>query len=63
MKYCGRPGIPVKVENWGGKMHMKAASVDGASLVLGSHELDICGDVRQRRKHTPGAKQEARPAV
>lgn len=36
-------GIPVKVENWGGKMHMKAASVDGASLVLGSMNWTSAG--------------------
>lgn len=29
-------GIPVKVENWGGKMHMKAAAVDGQFVVGGS---------------------------
>ena len=36
-------GIPVKVENWGGKMHMKAASVDGVSLVLGSMNWTSAG--------------------
>ena len=36
-------GIPVKVENWGGKMHMKAASMDGASLVLGSMNWTSAG--------------------
>lgn len=29
-------GIPVKVENWGGKMHMKAAAIDSQSIVIGS---------------------------
>ncbi len=29
-------GIPVKVENWGGKMHMKAAAIDQRVLILGS---------------------------
>lgn len=29
-------GIPVKVENWGGKMHMKAAVIDGEALIFGS---------------------------
>lgn len=36
-------GIPVKVENWGGKMHMKAASVDGVNLVLGSMNWTSAG--------------------
>ena len=29
-------GLPVRIENWGGKMHMKAASIDDRYLVLGS---------------------------
>ena len=36
-------GIPVKVEDWGGKMHMKAASVDGLFLVLGSMNWTSAG--------------------
>ena len=31
-----KAGIAVKVENWGGKMHMKAASFDGQTIVIGS---------------------------
>ena len=36
-------GIPVKIENWGGKMHMKAASIDGRTLVLGSMNWTSAG--------------------
>lgn len=38
-----RAGVPVKVENWGGKMHMKAASFDGKHLVLGSMNWTSAG--------------------
>ena len=37
-------GIPVKVENWGGKMHMKAASVDGRHLIMGSMNWTSAGE-------------------
>lgn len=37
-------GIPVKVENWGGKMHMKAACIDGQRLVLGSMNWTSAGE-------------------
>ena len=37
-------GIPVKVENWGGKMHMKAACIDGRHLVLGSMNWTSAGE-------------------
>lgn len=37
-------GIPVKVENWGGKMHMKAATFDNEYLVLGSMNWTSAGD-------------------
>ena len=37
-------GIPVKVENWGGKMHMKAASIDDQYLVLGSMNWTSAGE-------------------
>ena len=37
-------GISVKVENWGGKMHMKAAVVDGEFLVLGSMNWTSAGE-------------------
>ena len=37
-------GIPVKVENWGGKMHMKACCIDGERLVLGSMNWTSAGE-------------------
>lgn len=37
-------GIPVKVENWGGKMHAKAAAIDGQTLVLGSMNWTGAGE-------------------
>ena len=37
-------GIPVKIENWGGKMHAKAASIDGEALVLGSMNWTSAGE-------------------
>lgn len=37
-------GIPVKVENWGGKMHMKAAVIDRQTLVLGSMNWTRAGE-------------------
>lgn len=37
-------GIPVKVENWGGKMHMKAACIDGQKLILGSMNWTSAGE-------------------
>jgi phosphatidylserine/phosphatidylglycerophosphate/cardiolipin synthase-like enzyme len=37
-------GMPVKVENWGGKMHMKTAVVDGRFTVLGSMNWTRAGD-------------------
>lgn len=37
-------GIPVKVENWGGKMHMKAACIDNEYLVTGSMNWTSAGD-------------------
>ncbi len=36
-------GISVKVENWGGKMHMKAAAVDGRAMVIGSMNWSFSG--------------------
>ena len=36
--------IPVKVENWGGKMHAKAAVVDGEYLILGSMNWTAAGE-------------------
>ncbi|MEM6989893.1 MAG: phospholipase D-like domain-containing protein [Myxococcota bacterium] len=37
-------GIPVKVENWGGKMHMKSAVVDGKTVITGSMNWTTAGD-------------------
>ncbi|RMG96432.1 MAG: hypothetical protein D6705_11130 [Deltaproteobacteria bacterium] len=37
-------GIPVKVENFGGKMHMKATAVDGEVLVAGSMNYTSAGE-------------------
>ncbi|MCA9571453.1 MAG: hypothetical protein KC656_26630 [Myxococcales bacterium] len=37
-------GIPVKVEDWGGKMHAKAALVDGRVLVAGSMNWTSAGE-------------------
>jgi phosphatidylserine/phosphatidylglycerophosphate/cardiolipin synthase-like enzyme len=37
-------GIPVKVENWGGKMHMKSAVIDGQRLVIGSMNWTTAGE-------------------
>ena len=37
-------GIPLKVENWGGKMHAKAAVIDGEFLILGSMNWTSAGD-------------------
>ncbi len=36
-------GIPVKVENWGSKMHMKAAVVDGRAVAVGSMNWSFSG--------------------
>lgn len=37
-------GIPVKVEVWGGKMHMKSAAVDGRWVVAGSMNWTSAGE-------------------
>lgn len=37
-------GIPVKVENWGGKMHMKSAAIDGKHVVAGSMNWTSSGE-------------------
>lgn len=37
-------GIPVKVENWGGKMHMKSAMIDGKTVITGSMNWTTAGD-------------------
>jgi phosphatidylserine/phosphatidylglycerophosphate/cardiolipin synthase-like enzyme len=42
--YLRRKGISVKVENWGGKMHMKDALFDGEHLLIGSMNWTGAGD-------------------
>jgi phosphatidylserine/phosphatidylglycerophosphate/cardiolipin synthase-like enzyme len=42
--YLRENGISVKVENWGGKMHMKAAIFDGKHLALGSMNWTAAGE-------------------
>ena len=37
-------GIPVKIENWGGKMHMKSALIDGETLIVGSMNWTSAGE-------------------
>lgn len=37
-------GIPVKVENWGGKMHAKACCIDGRRVVAGSMNWTSAGN-------------------
>ncbi|HMV66392.1 MAG TPA: phospholipase D-like domain-containing protein [Myxococcota bacterium] len=37
-------GIPVKVESWGGKMHMKAAAIDGEHVIMGSMNWTSAGE-------------------
>ncbi len=39
-------GIAVKVENWGGKMHMKSAVIDGETLITGSMNWTSAGDTK-----------------
>ena len=55
-------GIPVKVENWGSKMHMKAAAVDGRAVVVGSMNWSFSGAVKNDENtlilHSPGLAVE-----
>jgi len=37
-------GIPVKIENWNGKMHMKALVADGDNLIIGSQNFTGAGN-------------------
>ncbi|MEZ4316767.1 MAG: phospholipase D-like domain-containing protein [Myxococcota bacterium] len=37
-------GIPVKIENWGGKMHMKSAVIDGQYVITGSMNWTSAGE-------------------
>jgi phosphatidylserine/phosphatidylglycerophosphate/cardiolipin synthase-like enzyme len=42
--YLRDNGIPVKVENWGGKMHMKSAIIDKRHLIVGSMNWTSAGE-------------------
>jgi phosphatidylserine/phosphatidylglycerophosphate/cardiolipin synthase-like enzyme len=42
--YLRDNGIPVKVENWGGKMHMKSAIIDNKHLIVGSMNWTKAGE-------------------
>lgn len=37
-------GIPLKIENWGGKMHAKAAAIDGQHVIMGSMNWTSAGE-------------------
>ena len=59
-------GIPVKVENWGGKQHMKGGLVDGKHAIIGSTNWTASGAQRNDEnclivRHHPalGAAMEA----
>jgi len=39
-------GIDVRVENWGGKMHMKAAIADGSDVLVGSLNWSNAGSLK-----------------
>jgi phosphatidylserine/phosphatidylglycerophosphate/cardiolipin synthase-like enzyme len=43
-QFLRKKGIPVKIENWGGKMHMKSALVDGKHLITGSMNWTSAGE-------------------
>ena len=42
--YLREHGIPVKVESWGGKMHMKAAVIDNKHVIVGSMNWTLAGE-------------------
>ncbi len=43
-QYLRDNGIQVKVENWGGKMHMKSAIIDSKHLIIGSMNWTKAGE-------------------
>ena len=43
-QYLRENGISLKVEDWGGKMHMKSAIIDGKHLILGSMNWTSAGE-------------------
>jgi phosphatidylserine/phosphatidylglycerophosphate/cardiolipin synthase-like enzyme len=44
LQFLREAGIPVKIENWGGKMHMKSAVIDNHHLILGSMNWTSAGN-------------------
>ncbi len=42
--YLRKHGIQVKVESWGGKMHMKSAIIDSSHLIIGSMNWTSAGE-------------------
>ena len=42
--YLRENGIDVKVESWGGKMHMKAAVIDSKHIIVGSMNWTLAGE-------------------
>ena len=44
--FIRRSGAQVKVENWGGKMHMKTAVADGHRVLIGSMNWSSAGNAR-----------------
>ena len=42
--YLRENGIDVKVESWGGKMHMKAAVIDKKHIIVGSMNWTLAGE-------------------
>lgn len=43
-RYLAAHGIDVRVENWGGRMHMKTAIADGRDVVIGSMNWSASGN-------------------
>lgn len=43
-KFLRDSGIPLKIETWGGKMHMKSALIDGKHLIIGSMNWTRAGE-------------------
>ncbi len=42
-QYLREHGIAIKIENWGGKMHMKSALIDNRHLIIGSMNWTSAG--------------------
>ena len=45
-KYLREHGISLKVENWGGKMHMKSAVIDRKHIIVGSMNWTKAGETK-----------------